>query len=77
MANWPTMICPQCGEVEHDPIPEDEAHCDCWGPTHTILLNSWNCSCPCHAPAWTLEDGTPPDFTEAEIRDMEAGRVAD
>jgi len=34
-------ICLRCGPVEHQPIPEDEAHCPC-GST---------CSeCPCHNP---------------------------
>ena len=29
--------CPECGPVKHQPIPEDEAHCECEDG-----------SCPCH-----------------------------
>ena len=39
------MNCSTCGDVEHRPIPEDEAHCDC--------DNGWTdqggrCQCRCH-----------------------------
>lgn len=38
--------CPTCGAIDHQPIPEDEAHCNC--------DNGWDgdtgcsCFCPCH-----------------------------
>ncbi len=42
-------LCNDCGPVEHQRIPEDEAHCGCedrdFGPI--------GCLCPCH---WGLID---------------------
>jgi hypothetical protein len=52
--------CPKCGPVEHQPIPEDEAHCGCedkdpngrgviWTPLVSVWLRNWvDCPCECH-----------------------------
>ena len=37
--------CPSCGPTDHQPIPEDEAHCPCGGSAY--------CDCPCHATTTT------------------------
>ena len=47
-----TFLCNRCGELEHQPIPEDETHCDA-GP-----------ECPCHGEA---ETSTCPDTVAAPV----------
>lgn len=55
--------CPECGPVEHQAIPEDEAHCD--NPAHGLPwlgsrdrsgIASLRCPCECHK-AESLSDG--------------------
>jgi len=35
------VLCPECGDIDHQPIAEDEAHCPCNGDT--------GCRCACHS----------------------------
>jgi hypothetical protein len=76
------MNCPQCGVVDHDPIPEDEAHCGCWWPGAYYgrivqgdylvpeRFRSPFCGCPCHTPAF---DADVPDFSREELAEMDKG----
>lgn len=75
------MFCRDCGEVEHDPDPTDEAHCPCWGKRSWLegldypLDHYRNCyegengePCPCHGPGWLTEnDADVPDFSPSEL----------
>ncbi len=36
------MNCPECGEVQHQEIADDESHCGC-----STSVGLW-CWCPCH-----------------------------
>ena len=51
------MNCSTCGDVEHQPIPEDEAHCDCSSRLELVVrsrkgepidMDLGECSCACH-----------------------------
>ena len=46
------MNCPECGPVVHQPIPEDEAHCDCSGGWEWDYAadepTGRPCNCNCH-----------------------------
>lgn len=38
--------CETCGEVEHQPIPEDRSHCPC--ESRMMDTDPRDCDCPCH-----------------------------
>jgi hypothetical protein len=61
----------------HQPIPEDEAHCDCWWQRLLAGVEASDnpldigfCPCPCHAPAWLEQDASVPDFSPSELEDF-------
>jgi hypothetical protein len=45
-----TVECEKCGEVEHQQIPEDTAHCPCHSIYDEEFGVGWRdeCKCPCH-----------------------------